>query len=93
MAHQVKVLATIPNSLSLIPGTHMVDRTHNKLSFDLHICAVVCVHLSAPINKIKCKIIIRTRRKCPSKPGLENNCLNTEKTAIKKRDTLHKCHF
>lgn len=37
MAHQVKVLATIPNSLSLIPGTHMVDRTHNKLSFDLHI--------------------------------------------------------
>lgn len=40
---KVKVIATKPDSLSLIPRTHMVERTDcSKLSSDLNMHAVAC---------------------------------------------------
>lgn len=39
MAHQVKVIATNPEDLSLIHGTHIVERTDSqKLFFNLQTC-------------------------------------------------------
>lgn len=45
MTYPIEATATKPEDLSLIRGTHMVERTNTyKLSFDLYMHNMVCKH-------------------------------------------------
>lgn len=49
---QVKVLATNPDDLSLVPGTHIVEPTHCPLNSR---CAVVSAHIHTYVSR--CAIV------------------------------------
>lgn len=52
MAHQVKVLATNPEILSLIHGTHTVERIDSqKVFFNLQTCIHPSIHINVFLKR------------------------------------------